>query len=299
MITFLEHVEIDKNKWDACIQESGQVLLYGYSWYLDLLTPEWCALVQDDYSSVMPLPMRKKMGIHYVYQPFYLQQLGIFSKEEISLKILNDFLDKIPLKIKYIDTNLNISNPIVGLNHKLIKRTNYELDLRRKAEDIFQNYSSNTTRNIKKSKSLISIEENISAKELIRLKKENTLPSRSTRFYDWMINFVEQLLIRNHGKIIGAKVEGKLVAAALFGIDKSRIYYLIPVSNHEGKELRAMFAIIDFVIGSYSGSGKVLDFEGSDIAGIARFFEGFGAKPVYYYKLKINRLPFLLRIFKK
>ena len=299
MIIFLRHTEIDKEKWDKAIQESQQELIYAFSWYLDILAPEWCALVKDDYSAVMPLPLRRKMGMEYVFQPLYAQQLGVFSREKMSIELLKDFLERIPEKIKYIDTNLNISNPVKGLSYQWIKRTNYELHLNECQEDILKSYSSNTSRNLKKSKALISVEENIPVKELIRLKRENTLPSRPVKFYEWLSVFVEQLLSRNHGKIVGAKVNGELVSAALFAIDRNRIYYLIPVSNNEGKELRAMFAVIDSVITSYAGTGKILDFEGSDIKGIARFFAGFGAKPVNYYKLKINRLPLFLRIFKK
>jgi hypothetical protein len=299
MITFLKNTEIDKKKWDDCIQDSMNSLLYAYSWYLDLLAPGWCALVKDDYLSVMPLPTRKKMGIEYVFQPFFAQQLGVFSKEEQSPEILEEFICNIPSEIKYIDTNLNIYNPVAKINFPTVKATNYELDLSGKAEDLFKNYSSNTKRNIKKSKKLIKIDENIPVKELIRLKSENTRPRRSAKFYIWMSTFVEQLLLKGHGKLIGAKVDGNLVAAALFGLDNQRIYYLIPVSDNEGKELRAMFSVIDFVIDSYAGSGKILDFEGSDIKGIARFFDGFGAKAKYYHKLKINRLPLPLRFFKK
>jgi hypothetical protein len=299
MITFLKNTEIDKKKWDDCIQDSMNSLLYAYSWYLDLLAPGWCALVKDDYLSVMPLPTRKKMGIEYVFQPFFAQQLGVFSKEEQSPEILEEFISNIPSEIKYIDTNLNIYNPVAKINFPTVKATNYELDLSGKAEDLFKNYSSNTKRNIKKSKKLIKIDENIPVKELIRLKSENTRPRRSAKFYIWMSTFVEQLLLKGHGKLIGAKVDGNLVAAALFGLDNKRVYYLIPVSDNEGKELRAMFSVIDFVIDSYAGSGKILDFEGSDIKGIARFFDGFGAKAKYYHKLKINRLPLPLRFFKK
>jgi hypothetical protein len=42
-----------------------------------------------------------------------------------------------------------------------------------------------------------------------------------------------------------------------------------------------------------------LDFEGSNIPGIARFYKGFGALPQTYYSLHQNRLPKLLQIFKK
>jgi hypothetical protein len=49
-------------------------------WHLDRTAVVWDALVWGDYEFVMPLPVRKKWGIQYVYQPLFCQQLGIFPK---------------------------------------------------------------------------------------------------------------------------------------------------------------------------------------------------------------------------
>ena len=44
--------------------------------------------------------------------------------------------------------------------------------------------------------------------------------------------------------------------------------------------------------------GKIVDFEGSNIEGVARFYKGFGAHHTFYSTVKINRLPFYLRWLK-
>jgi hypothetical protein len=59
-----------------------------------------------------------------------------------------------------------------------------------------------------------------------------------------------------------------------------------------------MYAIFDAFIKKYAGHDLVLDFEGSEIEGIARFYRGLGAKPVYYYSVKQNRLPVWARWIK-
>jgi hypothetical protein len=43
----------------------------------------------------------------------------------------------------------------------------------------------------------------------------------------------------------------------------------------------------------------MLDFEGSDIPGIADFYKGFGGLDEPYYFCKWNQLPWFYRIFKK
>ncbi len=43
----------------------------------------------------------------------------------------------------------------------------------------------------------------------------------------------------------------------------------------------------------------ILDFEGSSIPGLARFYKGFGANPSNFFLLKYNNLPFPFKYFKK
>jgi hypothetical protein len=91
MITYLTHKEIDFEKYDRCIDLSLNGIVYAYSWYLDMVTDDWDILVEDDYKSVMPLPKRKKFGIHYIYQPFFVQQLGVFSVVPVTVMFARNF----------------------------------------------------------------------------------------------------------------------------------------------------------------------------------------------------------------
>src|SRR5579864_8810325 len=84
MIRYLKRPDIDTGRWDGCIHQAGNSLIYGYHYYLDhMAAGQWDALVLDDYEAVMPLPWRRKFGIRYLYQPAFTQQLGIFSKTPI------------------------------------------------------------------------------------------------------------------------------------------------------------------------------------------------------------------------
>ena len=77
-IQHLIHSEIDKIKWDACIDKARNGLIYGYSIYLDHMAKHWNGLVLNDYETVMPLIWNKKYGITYCYQPPFTQQFGLF-----------------------------------------------------------------------------------------------------------------------------------------------------------------------------------------------------------------------------
>ncbi len=63
MIKLLSNDQIDRALWDKTIESSPYGMIYALSWYLDIVCPDWEALVSDNYEQVMPLPVKKKMGL--------------------------------------------------------------------------------------------------------------------------------------------------------------------------------------------------------------------------------------------
>ena len=112
MINYLKHNEIDKKKWDGCIDSCSNNLIYAYSWYLDIVSPGWNALVENDYETMMPLTGNKKYGVEYLFPPYFAQQLGVFSKEKITKEKINRFLGAIPSHYKFIEMD---SQGLVGI----------------------------------------------------------------------------------------------------------------------------------------------------------------------------------------
>lgn len=109
-LRYIPHASIDFSKWDACMHDASNGLIYGYSWYLNALTQQWDALVWNDYEAVMPLTWNKKWGIHYLYQPYFCASLGLFSRNKVDADLLKIFLQHIPSKFRYIDIYLNHGN---------------------------------------------------------------------------------------------------------------------------------------------------------------------------------------------
>ncbi|MEA3446653.1 MAG: hypothetical protein U9R19_18205, partial [Bacteroidota bacterium] len=95
-IRFLIHKQIDKRKWNQCIKSSVNGIVYAYSWYLDIVSENWEALVEDDYKSVMPLTINEKYGISYLRQPIFTQQLGVFSSQRLDSNLVKTFIKSIP-----------------------------------------------------------------------------------------------------------------------------------------------------------------------------------------------------------
>jgi len=81
-LVYLRNTEIDRQKWDECINEAPQGVIFALSWYLDFCESEWEAVVEMEggrYITVMPFQLRRKYGFKYVHQDPYSFVLGVFS----------------------------------------------------------------------------------------------------------------------------------------------------------------------------------------------------------------------------
>jgi hypothetical protein len=301
MIQFLERKHIDTKKWDECISAYPLDIVYGHSWYLDIVSPGWCGLIMGDYDYVMPVTKKSKFGIHYIAQPFFTQQLGVFAKNDKHPLNVAPFINALPTEFKYIDIQLNEGNDVsLFTEHVNFKKT-YKLDLSKNYETLKKTYSQNHKRNIKKaSKSKFKIVHNINNEKVLSFKKKNSVNQIKKKQINFFRKIMEYTRAMEAGKYYGVlNNSGQLIAGAFFLFCKKRVFYLLVSSNSEGKQSGASFFLVDKFIQDHAGKPLVLDFEGSEIPGIARFFNGFGALPVYYSQLKINKLPGYLKIFKK
>lgn len=93
-------------------------------------------------------------------------------------------------------------------------------------------------------------------------------------------------------------IKGKLLNVSIFFNDEQRIYNIMSVTLKEGREKRAHFYLLDRLIAEFSNGHLLLDFEGSEIPGIAEFYRKFGSINQPYPFLKFNHLPYPVKFFK-
>ena len=302
MIRYLSHKEIEFEKWDLCLEQASNSLVYGYSWYLNKVSPNWDALVLDDYHAVMPLTHGRKYFICYLHQPFFTQQLGVFAKAQLNQDLIIEFISAIPSKFKFIEVNLNEQNYFLSEEYKLIKRKNYLLNLNKPYDKLVKDYNNQALRNLKKSRKQEIELRTIQYKEVITFyrihKSEVTLGVKSE---DYLALEGLMEVAYKRGKLFSKGVfskSGELVACGSYLMQKGRIIFLIGTSSASGRETGAMHYLMDSMIFQFSNHKMLFDFEGSEIPGIARFYKSFGAIKTHYFRLKKNRLPWLLRLLK-
>ena len=301
MIQFLENNKIDKQRWDQCISSSVNRQIYGWSWYLDRVCPGWNALVSDNYEAVFPLTWNRKWGITYLYQPYFTQQLGVFSIHPVTEKLVSEFIESIPANIRFGEIQLNASNNFPVREWELNSRINHELPLFATYAVIQSGYSQNTKRNLKKSAEAgVYTGDNPGVDTMIDLFRTN-FGSREgklgQRHYDMLNTLIRYILDHGHGEISGVyDASHVLSAAALFAVDKNRAYFLFAASSPAARENGAMFSLIDRFVQNHSGSDIILDFEGGNDPQLGRFYKSFGAAEVHYPQLRMNRLPAVVRL---
>ena len=301
-IKYLQQTEIDKTKWDACIEQASNGLIYPYSFYLDSMSKHWDALVLNDYEAVMPLTWNKKYGFYYLYLPAFTASLGVFGKN-LNKELIDDFIRSIPSKFKLIEISLNAGNIIGDLKPFSLLRCNYILHLNEPYEEIYKAYRDNHKRNISKALQLgCSVNKEIPIDEIIQLNKEQLQQIDGTKPGDYPNFKTLYEFLKNRGQaktyaIVDPKK--KILASAVFFFSHNRAYYIMVGNDPGGKKLGASHALIDAFIKDHADQNRILDFEGSDIRNLAFFYSSFGATEEIYPSLKINKLPWYVRLLKK
>lgn len=299
MINYIEHNSVDKERYDRCIGNASNGIIYAFSWYLDSVAPGWDLIEYNNYSAVMPLPKRKRFGISYIFTPRYVQQLGIFGNN-ITIELNKKLIEQLPGKFKLLELKFNEGNTADGSNIWK-ERVNYVLNIEDDYNVNRKKYHRNCSRNIKKaSKAGLSVGEAISSVTFAQFVAEN-LREQIDGFVDkdvkLLAKITEESISRGKGEIIGVfDKEGKISAAGSFLFSANRLIFSVCASSPEGHKNQAMYYLVDHQIKQYSGKFSHFDFSGSELKGIAYFNSTFGAEAVSYPLLHINKLPLPLKL---
>ncbi len=302
MIRFAKHDEIDFAKWDATIDASANGMVYAKSWFLNIVSPGWQSLIEDDYKTVFPLTARRKFGMRYLHQPFFTQQLGVFSATELTAGKIEEFLDAIPASFRLIEIQLNHANKISGTNFKITERLTHHLELNGTYDEIQKKYSDNLKRNKKRAQQqALTVTKDFETRQLVDLFKTNRGKEVETlKDKDYIVfeKLIEEGNKRNLIIKVGVTIDNVLEAGAFFIRSNHEYIFLFSATSDKAKESGAMTFIIDHFIQSHAGETMQLDFEGSMDPGLARFYKSFGSKEIVYLQIRKNNLPLPVRWMK-
>ena len=299
-IQYLKRKELDPLKWDLRISESRNSLIYARSTFLDHMAKNWDALVVNDYEYVMPLTFNKKWGIKYLYQPPFTQQLGVFSKCLLTPDILRQFMEAVNDRFRFADIFLNYENTYFP---NTVPRTNCILNLTDPYSVTRNNFKNDLIRCLKIASQFdLSYDQIPEPQYAIEMHKKlymKRTPHVKKFDYENLLNLSLDLLPKN--EMIIRAISGPpstILSLAMLLRDSKRIYLIISATSPEGRRKKANHLLIDSIIKEFSNNQLTLDFEGSDIPGIAHFYYHFGAQNQPYYFYNHNKLPWPASILK-
>ncbi len=284
MIRYLAHEFFGVKKWDQLLALAPNRVPYARSWYLDLVCPGWKILFDESRGYYMPVPEKYTLGVRRILQPPYCQQLGIFGQQIPDSATCDEFVGHRLLRAVQLHIALNASNHLSDDTKGLYFRPNNILHLNKPFTELSSRFDENTRRNIRKAlKSGLDIRKEDTAGSLLQMKWKGRPSGMQKKHLQLAGEIMHQALTRNEGEIwYACAPDNEPLAGCFFLKDDLRSIYLISASSPRGKETGAMFLLVSRFIETYAGTNRILDFEGSTVPGIARFFGGFGAETVVY-----------------
>ena len=301
-ITHLENNFVNSELWDTCISNSVNGCVFAYSWYLNQSCPGWNALINENYTIVMPLPNIKLLGTPTIYTPTFSSHMGIFSTQPFEPNILNNFIKSIPNDYKHIDLTLdklNFSKTDQTSKYLSFEQA-YELDLIRNYQKIKNQYNNqliekldiieNSKLNMVGGVQLIDLLQLYVANENYSSHKLNETKLKQLR------NIGLNCLRNNAGEIIGAyDSNNNLCAAAIFLSSHNKAHLVFHAQNKYAYKNFILDYLIDYFIKRHSEKNLTLSINRFCSNGVD--FKLFGGLLTSYPKLKINQLPSYLKIY--
>jgi hypothetical protein len=304
MIRHLVHNDIDKKKWDECIKNAGNSLIYAYSFYLDAIAGNWDGIVVNNYEAVIPLVYRKKKFITYLYQPPFTQQLGVFYKKQLTSNQYNKIENILQAQYRFAEIFTNYGNAGSFAKQYCSTQNNFILSINKPYEEIYAGYLPGFTKSLRriakfnfKYVAAADINEAVLLyKKLYGSRVKHITGKDFTAFENLCFVLLQRqmLVIR---KVFGEK--DNLLALALLFKDNHRIYNIISCVTDEGKRLEANYFLYDSIIKEYCNKEMILDLEGSEIKGVADFYKKMNPVTQPYFFYRYNHLPALIKLLKK
>lgn len=298
MIKKVLHQDIDREKYRNCLQNALNYRVYAEDWYLDAHTDsKWDCLVYKDYEAVMPLPYLRKFGLKIIYQPIYCQQLGVFHHPNFDKNKLQQFSEKFgQLPVYFYQLNeenadLNFADTKVKKNHLLPLNDSYEQLRKRYRKGRKSDINSMKRRSLRISSEL--------QLPLLIQELSNKYPYFTSHYEQpWFSNLLNEIISRKQFTYYQLLDGVETVSSVFFAHSKKRMILLFSTRNEKPEHRGANSFLIDHFIQNHSNQDLLLDFEGSTVAGIADFYESFGANPQSYHRIENSKLQLFRKIIK-
>lgn len=276
MIKKIKRSALDLDKYSACLQRAINYRVYAEYWYLDTLTDsQWDCLVLNDYEAIMPLPYQKKLGIKFISQPTYCQQLGVFYANSFPQEIVQLFYQEINHQLVRYYTFNEENTQYLAPN--LPQKVNQILNLNVEYNQYKKSLRKNRKQELNKGLQGAQIIYSETAQDFIALLKTEYPAIQKQLALDKLHPLVQIIQQKKLGITINIIENQQVVASSFYIKSGNRLIQLCNAKKNNSIFNYNTF-IVDHMIQKFNQQGFILDFEGSSIKGIQDFNASFRAE---------------------
>lgn len=291
MIKKLKYKEIDFSRYDKCLERSVQKNRYAKKEVLDLLCESWELLVYGDYEYVMPVPVKKKLGLRIVLMPLFCQQLGVFGPE-INEKMELKFLKYLQKNYKIYSYSFNYLNLAKQNLHRkknyFIECTDYQL--------LRKSYFKGRKSTVKTAQYLQFQE--VKAENYLNFIGDNFKGLDKKGDMKLFFDYMKFLEAENSLKLFASFKEENLTNIAITIEDDDCFSLLGLINDDQYRSDNGASFLVDRIL-KENINKKSFNFMGGSIRGIEIFFKSFGSVLQEYPALENSKKDLLKNFFKK
>jgi len=256
----LKRDAIDDDKWDKCVRQSSNGVVFAFTWYLDISCDEWEGIILNDYDAIIPLPIKQHFVINnYVALPHWIPHLGVINKNPISNDETLDLLNQVP----YLNVTLTLN-----AHNKLPEKVAAQLKhVRYHVLDLILSLEKMEHRFLPEIKALmqlyhekqITVIRSLNPKEYCDfLRQENDLSDKKVDTLIKLISFA--LRYKSAGTYAAYNVHNEMIAEAFIVKSNSCLSLINYASRSDDTELLGPKAIIYHVLKHNAESNLTFEF---------------------------------------
>jgi hypothetical protein len=294
---WLERKAIDADYWQQKLEQADCSNMMAQPWYLDAVSDgNWCILTNENQSVWMPVAYRKKMGFEYTYMPPHTQQLGIMG-EKSDEHTTATFIQALQKRFLWIDYKLPFNANAYLTSNFNTNRLNFIFPLPIKKQ-LFKKTAFNNIKRMQKSQ-LSLMKGNIDNVTKHFADTKGKQVGWSPVYEAAIKNIVNQGQKLNKVEVWEAfNQQNQSIAGIVIGYWKDTVYFIFSGQNSEGRKSGAITGLFLNVWEMAQNQYRYFDCLGSEDEGLKNFYEAFGGIPTNYLHLRINHLPFPIRLLK-
>ena len=280
--------------YDQCIAPD----LYSAPWWLDAACGSggWNAWIHYDTpgapAMALPYCTQRIRGMSALITPPFTQWVSLIKRTGWEEALPKDLMSCLPVT-SIRDLSIKPDALILsGLRTSFTLKYSYIIPAATAVDPKQNRYNEGLKRNIRQAQQDYRLRNSADIEQFLGLCRLS-YKAQSLQPPQWLEHVVpavlRELWPRKSGEITVAESGGNVIAAILTGWDQGTSYYLAGGRIPDDRGASAHALLLDQAIRMAREHGRAFDFEGSMQAGIANFFQSFGAIPSAYWNFRAYR----------